>query len=36
MAQVLPDLTDADVIGSAYCIRAYVVDDRFGGRDGLD
>ena len=33
--EVLPDLTDADVIGSAYCIRAYVVDDRFGGRDGL-
>ena len=33
--EVLPDLTDADVIGSAYCIRSYVVDDRFGGRDGL-
>ena len=31
----LPDLDDADVIGSAYCIRRYEVDDRFGGRDGL-
>ena len=33
--QVLPDLTDADVIGSAYCIAAYEVDPRFGGRAGL-
>src|SRR6185312_13731922 len=31
----LPDMTDADVIGSAYCIQAYEVDARFGGRDGL-
>lgn len=32
---VLPDLRDEDVIGSAYCIRSYVVDERFGGRDAL-
>jgi hypothetical protein len=32
---VLPDLRDDDVIGSAYCIRRYEVDDRFGGRAGL-
>jgi Alpha amylase, catalytic domain len=32
---VLPDLSPTDVIGSAYCIRNYRVDDRFGGRDGL-
>ena len=31
----LPDLDDADVIGSAYCIRRYEVDARFGGRRGL-
>jgi hypothetical protein len=31
----LPDVTDDDVIGSAYCIRRYEVDDRFGGRKGL-
>ena len=31
----LADLTDADIIGSAYCIRGYEVDDRFGGRAGL-
>jgi hypothetical protein len=31
----LPDLTDSDIIGSAYCIRRYEVDARFGGRQGL-
>jgi hypothetical protein len=31
----LPDLTDADVIGSAYCVRGYKVAGRFGGRKGL-
>ena len=31
----LPDFDDADVIGSAYCIRRYEVDGRFGGRKGL-
>jgi hypothetical protein len=33
--QVLPDLTDDDVVGSAYCIRDYRVDDRLGGPAGL-
>ena len=32
---VLPDLTDEDVIGSAYAIGDYVVDERIGGRAGL-
>jgi hypothetical protein len=31
----LPDLTDADVVGSAYCIRDYVVDEALGGDAGL-
>ena len=31
----LPDLTDDDVIGSAYSIRAYEVAESFGGRNGL-
>lgn len=31
----LPDLRTADVIGSPYCVRSYVVDARFGGPDGL-
>lgn len=31
----LPDLTDDDVIGSAYAIAAYEVDTRIGGRAGL-
>jgi hypothetical protein len=30
MRAALPDLTEADVIGSPYCVRAYVVDPRFG------
>ena len=32
---VLPDLTEEDVIGSAYAIGAYAVDPRLGGRDEL-
>ncbi|PXW27974.1 UNVERIFIED_CONTAM: alpha amylase catalytic subunit [Williamsia faeni] len=32
---VLPDFTDDDVAGSAYCIRDYRVDDRIGGPAGL-
>jgi hypothetical protein len=32
---VLPDLQVADVVGSAYCIREYTVDDRLGGPAGL-
>jgi Alpha amylase, catalytic domain len=31
----LPDLRPEDVIGSPYCVRDYVVDERFGGRDAL-
>ena len=31
----LKDLTTEDVIGSPYCIRDYVVDERFGGRKAL-
>jgi hypothetical protein len=31
----LPDLKTEDVIGSPYCVRDYVVDDRFGGPDAL-
>ncbi|MFN8379484.1 MAG: alpha-amylase family glycosyl hydrolase [Anaerolineae bacterium] len=31
----LPDMTDDDVIGSAYSIRAYEVASAFGGREGL-
>ncbi len=31
----LPDLTDEDVIGSAYAIHDYQVDQRIGGRKGL-
>jgi hypothetical protein len=34
-AAALPNATDADVVGSAYCIRSYSVDARLGGRDGL-
>ncbi|GAB4519950.1 MAG: alpha-amylase family glycosyl hydrolase [Anaerolineae bacterium] len=32
---VLPDLTEADVIGSAYAVGAYTVDTQWGGREGL-
>ncbi len=31
----LPDFQPADVIGSPYCVRDYVVADRFGGTDAL-
>ena len=31
----LPDLRPEDVIGSPYCVRDYVVDDRFGGPEAL-
>ena len=33
--EALPDCTDDDVIGSAYCIRNYHVDERLGGDAGL-
>src|SRR5437763_11351465 len=31
----LPDLRPEDVIGSPYCVRNYVVDQRFGGPEAL-
>jgi hypothetical protein len=31
----LPDVHEDDVLGSPYCVRDYVVDQRFGGPDGL-
>jgi glycosidase len=31
----LPDLHEDDVLGSPYCVRDYVVDERFGGPAGL-
>src|SRR3954452_22994886 len=31
----LPDLTPADVVGSPYCVRRYVADQRLGGPEGL-
>jgi len=31
----LPGYRDADVVGSAYCIRDYIADPRLGGEDGL-
>jgi hypothetical protein len=34
-AAALPDWQTSDVVGSPYCVRGYVVDDHFGGRDGL-
>jgi hypothetical protein len=33
--EALPDAGDDDIIGSPYCVRGYVADDRLGGRDGL-
>ena len=33
--QALPDVTDADVPGSAYAIRDYQVERQLGGREGL-
>lgn len=33
--RALPDYQSADNIGSAYCVRAYVVDARLGGAAGL-
>src|SRR5829696_4473463 len=31
----LPDLRAEDVVGSPYCVRRYLADDRIGGPDGL-
>ncbi|QQS22124.1 alpha-amylase [Candidatus Saccharibacteria bacterium] len=33
--QLLPDYSPGDIIGSAYAVKAYVVDERFGGNAGL-
>lgn len=33
--QALPDFTTEDNVGSAYCVRRYVVDERLGGPAGL-
>ena len=33
--EALPDLRDEDIIGSPYCVRRYVADERFGGPAGL-
>jgi glycosidase len=33
--RALPDLQAEDVVGSPYCVRRYVVDDRLGGAKGL-
>jgi hypothetical protein len=34
-SEALPELEDADVVGSPYCVRRYVVDERLGGPGGL-
>jgi glycosidase len=34
-ARALPDWTEADVVGSAYCVRRYQVDEHLGGPAGL-
>jgi hypothetical protein len=33
--RALPDFTGADNVGSPYCVRRYVVDERLGGEKGL-
>ncbi len=33
--RALPDFTEADNVGSPYCVRRYVVDARLGGPEGL-
>ncbi|MFJ8109281.1 alpha-amylase family glycosyl hydrolase [Streptomyces sp. NPDC096132] len=33
--EALPDLTEADIAGSPYCVRDYVVDPSLGGPEGL-
>jgi hypothetical protein len=35
IAAALPDATDADIVGSPYCIRSYTTDPRLGGDKGL-
>ncbi|MFD3502866.1 alpha-amylase [Streptomyces sp. NPDC058676] len=33
--EALPDVTEADIVGSPYCVRNYVVDASLGGPEGL-
>ena len=33
--RALPGLVDADIVGSAYCVRGYTVDPHLGGDEGL-
>jgi len=33
--RALPDFSPADIVGSPYCVRRYVVDDHLGGPEGL-
>jgi glycosidase len=33
--RALPDFSPQDIVGSAYCVRRYVVDDHLGGPEGL-
>lgn len=33
--KVMPDFRDEDLLGSAYCVRNYVVDSKIGGTEGL-
>ncbi len=33
--RVLPDFVQRDIVGSAYCVRRYVVDEHIGGPKGL-
>jgi hypothetical protein len=33
--RALPDFSPADIVGSPYCVRRYVVDDHLGGPKGL-
>lgn len=33
--RALPDFTAADNVGSPFCVRSYVVDERLGGPEGL-
>ena len=33
--RALPDFTEADNVGSPYCVRNYVVDPHLGGTEGL-
>jgi glycosidase len=33
--RLLPDMSDEDIIGSAYAVKSYTVDQQFGGQSGL-